>query len=39
MPVTGVPLSFISYCGSALLFDMLTMGILLNISRQTANKN
>ena len=39
MPVTGVPLPFISYGGSALVFNMLAMGILLNISRQTANKN
>ena len=39
MPVTGVPLPFISYGGSALVFNMFTMGILLNISRQTANKN
>jgi len=38
MPVTGVPLPFISYGGSALVFNMFAMGILLNISRQTANK-
>jgi len=34
MPVTGVPLPFISYGGSALLFNMFAVGILLNISRQ-----
>jgi cell division protein FtsW len=34
MPVTGVPLPFISYGGSSLLFNMMAMGILLNISRQ-----
>lgn len=33
MPVTGVPLPFISYGGSSLLFNMTAMGILLNISR------
>ena len=38
MPVTGVPLPFISYGGSALVFNMFAMGILLNVSRQTANK-
>jgi len=39
MPVTGVPLPFISYGGSALVFNMLAMGILLNISRQTVSKS
>ncbi|WP_035290085.1 stage V sporulation protein E [Clostridium sp. KNHs214] len=34
MPVTGVPLPFISYGGSALLFNMIAMGVLLNVSRQ-----
>ena len=35
MPVTGVPLPFISYGGSALMFNLAAMGILLNISRQS----
>lgn len=35
MPVTGVPLPFISYGGSALVINMMAMGILLNISRQS----
>jgi cell division protein FtsW len=39
MPVTGVPLPFISYGGSSLVFNMTAMGILLNISRQTGNKS
>ncbi len=34
MPVTGVPLPFISYGGSSLVINMISMGILLNISRQ-----
>lgn len=34
LPLTGVPLPFISYGGSALLIDMASIGILLNISRQ-----
>ncbi len=38
MPVTGVPLPFISYGGSSLLINMAAMGILLNISRQTNKK-
>lgn len=33
MPVTGVPLPFISYGGSSLVINMTAMGILLNISR------
>jgi cell division protein FtsW len=38
MPVTGVPLPFISYGGSALVINMAAMGILLNISRQVEGK-
>ncbi|WP_297519147.1 putative lipid II flippase FtsW [uncultured Clostridium sp.] len=34
MPVTGVPLPFISYGGTALVINLFAMGILLNISRQ-----
>ncbi|HVZ58865.1 MAG TPA: putative lipid II flippase FtsW [Patescibacteria group bacterium] len=34
MPLTGVPLPFISYGGSALIVDLGATGILLNISRQ-----
>lgn len=35
MPVTGVPMPFISYGGTSLVINMMAMGILLNISRET----
>lgn len=38
IPLTGVPLPFISYGGSAMLVDMAAIGILLNISRQSYGK-
>lgn len=34
LPATGVPLPFISYGGTALLFNSLGVGILINISRR-----
>lgn len=34
MPLTGVPLPFISYGGSALLANLVSIGILLNISKR-----
>lgn len=34
IPLTGVPIPFISYGGSALTFAMAAMGIMLNISKQ-----
>lgn len=35
IPVTGVTLPFLSYGGSSLLITMISMGILLNISRNS----
>ena len=38
MPVTGIPLPFLSFGGSALIFTMAGVGILLNISRYVSLK-
>lgn len=35
LPLTGIPLPFVSYGGSALVSSLLAAGILLNISRHT----
>ncbi|MBV8066404.1 MAG: FtsW/RodA/SpoVE family cell cycle protein, partial [Candidatus Eremiobacteraeota bacterium] len=34
MPITGIPLPFMSYGGSAILTDFIAIGILLNIYSQ-----
>jgi cell division protein FtsW len=33
-PVTGIPLPFISYGGTALIINLVAMGVLLSISRE-----
>lgn len=38
IPLTGVPLPFISYGGSSLIINLVSIGILLNISRTQASK-
>ncbi|SHK38572.1 stage V sporulation protein E [Paramaledivibacter caminithermalis] len=39
MPVTGIPLPFISFGGNSLAIFMGAIGILLNISKYTENEN
>jgi cell division protein FtsW len=39
VPLTGIPLPFISYGGTSLLFLMAAIGILLNISKQSNLEN
>lgn len=39
IPMTGVPLPFVSAGGSATLSSLLAVGILVNISRQTRTRN
>jgi cell division protein FtsW len=34
LPVTGIPLPFVSFGGSALITTMLAAGILVNVARQ-----
>ena len=37
LPMTGVPLPFLSYGGTAMIMNLAAMGILVNISRYTRN--
>lgn len=39
IPMTGVPLPFVSYGGTAILTALASVGILVNISKQTKNNN
>ena len=39
MPVTGMPLPFFSYGGTALVFQLAAMGYILNVSRYSAKNN
>lgn len=39
MPVTGMPLPFFSYGGTALFFQLVAMGFVLNISRYGKDKS
>ena len=36
MPITGVPLPFVSFGGSALVVNLAAVGMLLNIARHPA---
>lgn len=38
MPTTGIPFPFFSSGGSSLLFNLMAMGIVLNVSRQESTK-
>jgi len=37
LPITGVPLLFVSYGGSSMMTSFILVGILLNISSQRKN--
>lgn len=39
LPITGVPLPFLSFGGSSLLFTMIGVGMLLNVSQYCGTRN
>jgi cell division protein FtsW len=39
LPLTGIPLPFVSYGGSSLIMLMVAIGIVLNISKQSKTNN
>ncbi len=34
LPITGVPLPFVSFGGTSLVVNLVAMGVLLNVARQ-----
>jgi cell division protein FtsW len=38
IPVTGMPLPFFSYGGSAMIMDLVAVGLLLNVSKHCKQK-
>jgi cell division protein FtsW (lipid II flippase) len=38
LPLTGIPLPWVSYGGSSMLVHFLLLGVLANISRHTSKK-
>ena len=38
MPLTGIPMPFVSYGGTSIIFSLAAVGILLNISKQIKEK-